>query len=1181
MRKSIFTIIIILFSLGVNAQDTNQNYTKSITYKKPSTQGSIDLNNPEDAVVQVSYYDGLGRPIQQIAHKQSNTGKDIVTHIEYDQFGRQTKEFLPYATSAPSLSYIDATTAIVDLYDFYTDYNGGTSNPFSEKLLENSPLSRVFKQAAPGDDWALGNGHEIKFDYQTNISKEVKLFKAKSQWNGTTELYEPTFEFSGHYQPNELIKTIIKDENWKPSENKNSTTEEFKDKGGRIVLKRTYNNDDQHDTYYIYDQYGNLTYVLPPLASDVTITSLILNDLCYQYKYDYRNRLVEKKLPGKDWEYIVYNHQNMPVATGPVKKPWGSTSESEIGWLITKYDAFGRVVYTGYYTGRTISSNDRKEYQTEQSGLSIFNETISNSFVVDGMTVGYTNKVLPISNFKILSINYYDSYDFPYAPNPMPDFVEGQPVAAHVKTLPVGAWIRILDDESNNQGEVSHTLYDEKYRPIRTYTTNYFEGFTQVDSKLDWAGKILYTVTSHAHNEYSTPIVITDTFEYTQQDRLQTHKQQINQLDEQLISANTYDELGQLVSKNVGGTDVTGALGLQKVDYTYNIRGWLKGINDINDITTEEDLFAFRINYNDNITNGVASSGVPSLYNGNISETFWKTASDNHSRKYEYSYDDLNRLLQADYVKGINASYNSYLEKITYDKNGNILSLLRNGDNDTDGTTGVQEIDNLVYTYHSDKKNQLMKVLDLSNSPQGFSEIYDTDSNGETDNSDDYAYDSFGNMTRDDNKGITNIKYNHLNLPTEIEFGYTGKIEYFYNATGQKVIKIVTDGSNITQHEYLAGGFQYKNSVLKFFTHSEGYVNATEEMIFMGGATYRFNYVFNYTDHLGNIRLSYGVDPSTHLLKIMEENHYYPFGLKHTNYNSDQLLFVKTNDNEINLRKPGPSLPVEPSYKYKYNGKEYQDELGLNMYDYHARNYDPALGRWMNIDPLAENSRRWTPYNYAYSNPMYFIDPDGMQAIWKPDPNGNLIAQKGDNVATLAKYLGTTTSDITNRFKKVDSKGNKTTLSENHKFKENSQVTLNNSMSKDLKDYNDNGKIDNLNCHCSVYPAVNNLEITNDENSKISALPLTSAEFGGSKSKEFLNKFTKSESIDGAKFGKTVAVFDDGETEHSAVYYGQDDKGVNYFYNKQGANGAPVILTENQVKEIYGSKVTFYHLKGD
>uniref|UniRef100_UPI00293BEB0E RHS repeat-associated core domain-containing protein n=1 Tax=Flavobacterium ajazii TaxID=2692318 RepID=UPI00293BEB0E len=88
---------------------------------------------------------------------------------------------------------------------------------------------------------------------------------------------------------------------------------------------------------------------------------------------------------------------------------------------------------------------------------------------------------------------------------------------------------------------------------------------------------------------------------------------------------------------------------------------------------------------------------------------------------------------------------------------------------------------------------------------------------------------------------------------------------------------------------------------------------------------------------------------------------YYPFGMKHKGYNT-----VSTSTN--------------PALKYKYNGKELQDELGLNMYDYGARNYDPSLGRWMNIDPLAELSRRFSPYTYALNNPVYFIDPDGMLA---------------------------------------------------------------------------------------------------------------------------------------------------------------------------------------------------------
>jgi len=123
-------------------------------------------------------------------------------------------------------------------------------------------------------------------------------------------------------------------------------------------------------------------------------------------------------------------------------------------------------------------------------------------------------------------------------------------------------------------------------------------------------------------------------------------------------------------------------------------------------------------------------------------------------------------------------------------------------------------------------------------------------------------------------------------------------------------------------------------------------------------------------------------------LAIMEENHYYPFGLKHRAYNVESYTYAMPMDGSPGYNIPelvGETVDNPNPYKYKYNGKELQDELGLNVYDYGARNYDPAIGRWMNMDPLAENSRRWTPYNYAYNNPMYFIDPDGMQAIENDD----------------------------------------------------------------------------------------------------------------------------------------------------------------------------------------------------
>ena len=184
----------------------------------------------------------------------------------------------------------------------------------------------------------------------------------------------------------------------------------------------------------------------------------------------------------------------------------------------------------------------------------------------------------------------------------------------------------------------------------------------------------------------------------------------------------------------------------------------------------------------------------------------------------------------------------------------------------------------------------------------------------------------------------------------------SGNISYIYDATRVKLEKVVTEGVNITRTKY-AANFIYEKigtaaDVLKFFNTSEGYIEPN-------GST-GYNYVYQYKDHLGNIRLSYKDISltSTPSLQLVEENNYYPFGLKHKGYNAN-----------IN----------GTHHKYMFSGKEFDESFQtLNTYDFGARNYDPALGRWMNVDPLAEQMRRHSPYNYAFDNPIYFIDPDGM-----------------------------------------------------------------------------------------------------------------------------------------------------------------------------------------------------------
>ncbi|WP_418639271.1 DUF6443 domain-containing protein [Winogradskyella sp.] len=934
---------------------TELNYVHSLAPRIPTTD--TELLGANDKIESITYIDGLGRPAQQVAIRAGGNSEDIITHIAYDEFGRNAKEYLPYSSTADIGSYrIDALSDTYTFYDaakYETDFPSmlpvNDINPYSEKEFDNSPLNRVMKQAAPGEDWKMGNGHEIKMNYQTNMATEVRRYEVALSFANNT--YTPTLSLNtapnnnnGYYAANELYKTIIKDENHDGTSSKAHTTEEFKDKQGRVILKRTYGTSKvdgvietnvEHDTYYVYDDYGNLTYVLPPKAEphEEQPDLIELIELCYQYKYDNLNRLVEKKIPGKGWEYIVYNKLDQPIMTQDANLRLNN------GWLFTNYDVFGRVAYTGYTSHSLFTRHYLQNKANIETNLYVTKQTSNNT--VAGTTIYYDEIGFPIE--EIYTINYYDDYNF--------DKVSGNPESAYgitpetnVKGLATGSKVKVLE----TSGWITTvSYYDEKARPIYVYSHNTTLGTTdKVKSELTFDGLVKESTTTHNRDQFykTTTVTIIDKYEYDHANRLLSHKQKINNaaLDE-VIAENTYDNLGQLIGKGVGGKQNV-ATRLQDVDYNYNIRGWLKTINDPSSIGT--DLFAFKINYNTKDHSG------NELYNGNISETEWRTKNDNILRWYRYDYDALNRI-----TSGI-ASNNDYsLSSVDYDKNGNITNLSREGHINAQATL-FDTMDNLEYFYEN-KSNRLKKVLDYGNEMYGFND----NSNITTE----YTYDSNGNMLRDYNKGITsNIIYNHLNLPTQILLS-DGNIQYIYDATGIKQKKIVSTG---TSTEY-AGNFIYENGYLKMFSHPEGYVDVSNATVYnppFGGpplsSRSSYNYVYQYKDHLGNIRLSYAdsdgngsIDAST---EIIEESNYYPFGLEHKGYNN----VVSANANSV-------------AQKFKYNGKELSDELGLDWYDYGSRNYDVALGRWMNLDPLAESMVNNSPYNYAFNNPTFYIDPDG------------------------------------------------------------------------------------------------------------------------------------------------------------------------------------------------------------
>jgi RHS repeat-associated protein len=297
--------------------------------------------------------------------------------------------------------------------------------------------------------------------------------------------------------------------------------------------------------------------------------------------------------------------------------------------------------------------------------------------------------------------------------------------------------------------------------------------------------------------------------------------------------------------------------------------------------------------------------------------------------------------------------------------------------------------------HYQPKSNKLLNVGDVA---------YDRGFKDGNQNGDDYTYDVNGNLTRDKNKGITEITYNHLNLPEKIVFGNAGqmansnKINYIYTANGTKLEKEVTqlNGNTTQTTTQYAAGMIYKDGDLEFFPQPEGYVQPD--------ANSGYEYVYQYKDHLGNIRLSYSdsdgngsINAST---EIVEENNYYPFGLQHKGYN-----------NVVN--------GTENNYK-TFQGQEIHKELGLNWIEFKYRNYDPAIGRFFNVDPLAEDYVYNGPYNFAENRVIDGIELEGLE--WKSvkDDDGNtsltLNVQLYNDSGLSDKQLTKLKTSITEQF---------------------------------------------------------------------------------------------------------------------------------------------------------------------
>jgi len=945
----------ICFTMACSAQTLTNNY---VITQAPRVSGIVDdntlnANNTDKTKLQISiqYVDGLGRPIQTVQQWASPKGYDMILPQAYDQYGREVTKYLPFSPETGTAGSFRPNAVSADQNAFYAAPPAGSgvsiiTDPYAQTAYDNSPLNRPVEQGAPGVPWQLtgvsGGGHTVKMVYAVNNSiafstDSVNGNQVAMYYTTIGSNFSQSLHANGYYPAGALTVTISKDENW--TTGRAGTVEEYKDIDGHVVLKRVYNfiapsTIQQLSTYYVYDDLGRLAFVLPPASgADVsgTIAPAILYNLCYLYQYDERGRPIQKRVPGKGWEFTVYNTMDQPVATQDSVQ--GTTNK----WIFTKYDALGRIILTGLWNngGTGIS---RANLQTILTGITT---NLYEAPVTTGN--GYANVAWPTTNILgTYSINYYDSYANALG---LPA-VYGAPAGANMGTRGelVATKTAVLNTPTNLLWTAHY--YDHWGRSIQNYAQHYLGGvlnsgnFDAVSTTYNFTNAPTTVTRVHWNTTSTTTPLVTVYNRYTY-DWMGRKKNTYEQITNGTSAPDTlrvlsnlgYNEIGQLRTKNLHSTDSVHYL--QPITYSYNERGWL--------MASSAPLFAMTLYYN---------TQTNKQYNGNIAYQYWGTPG-NLTNHYVYIYDKLNRLTSG-------ATVDSYKENgITYDLMGNINTLNR--------YQAGNGIDQLVYTYPANS-NRLQTVTNngTSNTDIGLSATS-------------YSYDGNGNMlsatNTTDNTHNKSFTYNILNLPIVATIP-AGTATYTYDAGGNKLRKVDVINGITTTTDYV-NGIQYNGNGT---TNALSFIQTEEGKAVVSGTSYDYQYYLG--DNLGNTRVT--LSTKTGAAVVYQQDDYYPFGL------------------EISR-----GTVTNPKNEYLYNKKELQEEF--SEYDYGARFYDPVIGRWTTVDPLAEVSRRWSPYNYVEDNPIRFTDPDGDSVSY--DAAGNITATGADavNVGIGVKIAGETT----------------------------------------------------------------------------------------------------------------------------------------------------------------------------
>ncbi len=931
---------------GLLKKRTYQGFVKEYTWI-PSTRLLQQSKGVDGQIVTYSY-DMLGRLIQN-----SSRGGNVSTLFSYKY--KDPALGIPVSYVKSQTSFFPVSGSGLTTQEVY-QYVDGLGRSIQTVGKMQSPAQKDVVSTMEYDAWGRVSKVYNPFETSTNTGAYVtsvpggtpftlseyytdplnRIWKTTPPtWYATTAQYgtnvanevKLNHAAATYYNANTLLKTTVTD-----PDGRQSIT--FKDLKGRTILVKRTDGTNTAETYSQYDDKDRPKLVIPPGALYNS------TDLTFAYTYDGADNMLTKKMPDAALVTMKYNDRDQLA----LEQDGNLLSLNK--WRCTQYDDYGRLIKTGLFAG-TIPSP--------------LTATLAPTDVYTENTYDGT---LPIEKGKLKK--------------------------SRVKEFDVsGTWLE-TNLNYDAYGRVSYTTESNHLLPADLSSEVIYYTY-------DFADHVL-TDTRTSKKTASASYVITQTHLYDQWGRLVTNRHKVNSGAEVTVSDLNYNWKNELIEKNLGKT--AGGSYLQSLDYGYNAQGWLQTINQptlntgssvvlLNCPTNyvmpnpaaganpdANDLFYLDLKY-DALQSGLIGT---SQKNGNVSQVIWRTRG-RERQSYSLTYDFLDRMKTASYADitdaGVAGSANQFQENLTYDARGNILTLQRNGQYKTIPTATcwtTAQIDNLTYTYLSGT-NRLQRLVD--NAPAA-SKASGWNNTANATVTDQLLYDINGNLATDPYKGMV-VLYNYLNLPVKFTFTGNKVIDVLYDGAGRKLRKTVTDNGVLQYKQDYVNGIEYRTTTtvtlsLESIYYSEGRVFNTYVGTTSADA---LRYEYSIKDHQGNTRLTFTdkngdgtiQETNTSANEVLQENHYYPFGMS--------------------MSGPWMDDATAPDNQYLYNGKELNADFGLGLYDYGARWYDAATGRWWSVDPLAAKYQSASPYNYVVNNPIRLIDPNGKSVIVPLGANEN------------------------------------------------------------------------------------------------------------------------------------------------------------------------------------------------